>query len=413
MASLIDSIGYGLLGSTYNDMRIASGQVSRAAQRISGSADKPLYELPPDQSPLGRVYDGILRMLPPSLAYEAKKAIDMKSYEGMKLVQGFLNKAIDSFKGAAAGQLQSLGTVGSKLSSALGLDKNSSIPDNITLYWEEDKELTDPNSGVTGYKVKAKRGRGGVSLTSRDTGSNKIAALDLENSMKFKPREESLWYIVIDRYGKGIDSSAEYYTALPEFPKFKPKFADTSEFGTSTSYGEVIDYLKWLPATNYSYDRRNLISGSSMNYGWGGEFSTVTGMTRGREFSIDLIDDRDHSFSKYAKEVINRSVNYESATITYWECLIHKITLFILDKQWRVTEKFTLLGLLVSDGISSYSPDIKSELTLKFQIVGELTDKSSRRLEELPKDSDLLNKDFDKLKMRGTLQEVPQPKLIR
>lgn len=411
MASLIDSIGYGLLGSTYNDMRIASGQISRAAQRISGSADKPLYELPPDQSPLGRIYDSMLRMLPPSLAYEAKKEIDMKSYEGMKKVQGFLNKAIDSFKGAAAGQLQSLGTVGSKLSSALGLDKNSSISDTVTLCWEEDKDLTDPNSGVTGYKVKAKRGRE-VSLTSRDTGSNKIAALDLENSMKFKPREESLWYIVIDRYGKGLDSSAEYYTALPEFPKFKPKFADDSELGIPTSYGDVIDYLKWLPATGYSYDRRNLISSSTINYGWGGEFSTVTGMTRGREFSVDLVDDRDHSFSKYAKEVINRSVNYESATITYWECLIHKITLFVLDKQWRVTEKFTLLGILVSDGVSNYSPEIKSELTLKFQIVGELTDKSSRKLEELPKDSDLLNKE-GKLKMRGTLLEVPQPKLIQ
>ena len=84
------------------------------------------------------------------------------------------------------------------------------------------------------------------------------------------------------------------------------------------------------------------------------------------------------------KEVVNRSVGLEDLSMTYWECLIHKICIFILDKQWRVTEKFTLLGILTTDGVTDYGgDDNKGSLTMKFSIVGELTDAGSRYIEEL------------------------------
>jgi hypothetical protein len=69
--------------------------------------------------------------------------------------------------------------------------------------------------------------------------------------------------------------------------------------------------------------------------------------------------------------------------MTYWECLIHKINLFILDKQWRVTERFTLLGILTSDGFTEYNTSKESNLKLNFSIVGELTDTGSRYIEQL------------------------------
>jgi len=388
MASLIDSIGGGLMSSTYIGMRTSAGEGVRAVKNLLGMGDKPMYQLPYDHSLLGQVYDRAIRLLPPSLAYKAKKEADMLAYQGMQFVQGFINGALEEFKGAAASALQSAATevLGDKVAGKLGLGKKGDGAggpvDPMHLEWEVDNDYMDDKTGISGYKVKAAKGRH-VFLTSRDTGSNKLASLELDNSQKFKPREDTLWYIVIDRYeGDGIT------TALPKIPTFKPQFADKDSGGIGTSDGATINYLKWLPATDYSYSRRTVHNAVETPYGWGHAFNQISSITRGREFSITLEDDRDHSFSKYAKEVANRSACYGTASITYWECLLHRITLFILDKQWRVAEKYTLFGLLVSDGANRYQPEIGSKLVFDFQIVGEEHEGKFRKLEKHEDGSD-------------------------
>lgn len=410
MANLIDSIGGGLLSSTYMGMRTSAGEGVRAVQNLLGMGEKPMYQLPYDHSLFGQVYDRALRLLPPSLAYKAKREMDMQAYKGMKLVQGFLNDAIDDFKGAAGQAIQSglnsaLGDkAGGKIGGLLGLksgDGAGSKIDPVHLEWVPDDEYAEDKTGISGYKVKVGKGRH-VFLTSRDTGSNKLATLELDNSQKFKPREDTLWYIVIDRYDQS--NGNDYPSALPKIPTFTPKFADESKDDAKISDGSSINYLKWLPATDYSYSRRTVHNAIETPYGWGHAFNQISSITRGREFSITLEDDRDHSFSKYAKEVVNRSSCYETASVTYWECLLHKITLFILDRQWRVSEKYTLLGLLVTDGANRYQPEVGGKLVFDFQIVGELTGKPYKKLEQHVDGSDPAK--LEKSKMEDNFLDV-------
>lgn len=365
MASLIESVGLGLLGSDAMSMRIAGTRLSDQFRIWSGQPVKD--RVPYDQSLLGFAEDKVLRVLPPSLRYFAKREIDMLAWEGIQKLKGFIGQAKDEFKGAAAGALSNSGVNDENLAK-LGLVKKPS--EQAHLVWTKDEATQDP-SGFTGYKVQMYKGSE-IKLTSSDR-SNEIANTELDNILKFQPREDTLWYLTINRFD--TTNGNRFNSALPEIPSFRAEFSDNT-----------IEYLKWLPALGYRYNRRQAVTGSPVDYGWGGSFSQISSILRGNSFSITLQDDIHHNFSKYAKEVMNRSACYEDASMTYWECLIHIISLNILDRQWRVKERFNLLGILTSDGANSYSPDMDGNITYEFVIVGELSGGKNRIIETLDDD---------------------------
>lgn len=369
MASLADSIGVGLLGSDYISLRRTQSELVNSYKTLLG-LDRPKDRAPYDSSLLGFAEDRVLRALPPSLRDYAKRFIDMKAWEGMKIVKGFIGLAKDDFKGAAAGAISRMYPTDAAAEEAAQKERLGLVikpKDAVHLEWEKDNNSQDGESGFTGYKVQLYKGAE-IKLTSVDR-SNEVANTELDNILKFQPREDTLWYITIDRYA---DSSRGFKSALPKIPDFKAEFSDNT-----------IEYLKWLPAITYRYNRRQVTSGAQSDYGWGGSFSQISSIQRGTSFSITLQDDIHHNFSKYAKEVMNRSANYEDASITYWECLIHKISLHILDRQWRETERYNLLGLLVSDGANSYNPNMEGEITFEFIIVGELSGGNNRHIESI------------------------------
>jgi len=364
MANLAESIGAGLLGSDVITLRLAGHEIidnARAVLGLGGPKDRAPY----DNSMLGFLEDRVLRVLPPSLRHFAKREIDMKAWEGMKIVKGFVGQVKDQFKGAVAGALSAPGETDEEMKNRLGLVIKPS--EEVHLQWEKDTNTEDGASGFVGYKVQLYKGSE-LKLTSVDR-SNEVANTELDNILKFQPREDTLWYITLDRF---TESSRGFKTALPPIPDFRAEFSDNT-----------IEYLKWLPAITYRYDRRQVTSGAQVDYGWGQSFSQISSILRGNRFSITLQDDVQHNFSKYAKEVMNRSASYEDASITYWECLIHKISLHILDRQWREKERYNLLGILVTDGANSYSPDMDGNLALDFVIVGELSGGNNRHIESL------------------------------
>ena len=120
--------------------------------------------------------------------------------------------------------------------------------------------------------------------------------------------------------------------------------------------------------------------------------------------------------------MINRSANYERSSITYWECLICRIKIVILNKQWEVQEKFTLLGLLVSDGATDYSDNMGGNLKLEFEIVGEVDSSKRRLLEEYtgvphkprpPRNKVNKVPSKPKVKPKGKLPKVKKPKKVK
>lgn len=374
--NLIDSIGGGLMGSDYMKARGAVGEAGQTLKNLFGQNDT-MYRLPSDMSMLGFIPDPVLRRLPPSLRHVAKRKIDLLGLEGIKIVNGFINGMLAAAKDAVANKLKDKLKDKLKLNDEsigiLGLDRKvqPTYPLSRITFTKNDT-YQESKSGVSGYEVEVTNDMYDPTINpySNDC-ENKVAELDLTNSLKFRPREDTLWYIVLDRYSKNDGNL--YNTALPEVPTFINEFDESGH----------INYLKWLPAVDYNYSRRSVHNAIDTSYGWGHGFKQISSITRGGQFSITLEDDRIHSFSKYCKEVANRSACYEQATVTYWETLLHKITIFILDKQWRISEKFTLLGILQSDGSNRYSNDISGKLILDFDIVGEITNKNDRVIESL------------------------------
>lgn len=373
---LMNAIGDGLLGSDYHSMRNGVRDGVSTAKNLLGLNDTE-WRAPSDQSLFGFIPDPVLRRLPPSLAYKAKRFIDMKEYEGLNLVHGFVKNVINEAKAKAA---EAAGNIAKK---KLGLNDNSlsilglgrkpqDVPPVAHLKFTKNDKYQESKSGVSGYEVTVCEGNFDPTKKPIEIdASNEVAEMERDNALKFRPREETLWYITLDRYTKSDGNS--YYTALPPIPTFINEFAKD----------EYIEYIKWLPAVDYNYTRRTIHNASQIDYGWGHMFHQISSITRGSSFSITLEDDRVHSFSKYCKEVANRSASYEQASMTYWECLLHKITIVILDKQWRLQEKFTLLGLLQNDGTNRYSSDISGRLSLEFDIVGEITNENDRVIESL------------------------------
>jgi hypothetical protein len=376
-----------------------------------GRKSRPEYRLPKDYSKYGKTYDDILRQLPPSMRLEFKRERDMELRGanqilglGVKYLRylvgvakdyalGFVNKQVDKIFGVSNDDNPAKGlssivepltyygnpTTNQQAKDIAKFKKHINNVRGTHLEWTKDTRYEESVSGISGYKVVMKPGCTYPDIVDpnpyslrNDPTSDSPSQRDQLMSRYFRPREDTMWYIIIGKYTQA--DGAHYDSALPDLPTFVTDYSDDSN--------STINYNKWIPATSYNYARRQVRLGS-VNYGWSGSMDVVTSITRGNEFTITLLDDRDHNFSKYAKEVMNRSANYERASITYWECLIHKITLFIFNRQWEVIEKFTLLGILNSDGANSYSPDITGSLTWKFSIVGEIDTPGKRKLEEL------------------------------
>ena len=382
MASLLDSIGGGLLDSDYMRVRSMISEIKDEVRNLKG--ENTLDRAPFDQSLYGKLVDPTLRKLPPSLRDEAKRAIDINGYLALKSLKSNLSTGLKKLLSINNDKLNSLtkpvqldpskeSELVDPLTEDPGPDEHignrpkQEIFKKSTIRFTEDGTYQDEWSGSSGYKVTIVNGEDFDATRAGDSpiNENKIVNNDRINALKFRPKDDSLWLVTLDKYTEG-----SYESALPDIPVFSNEFSE-----------DTIDYLTWLPATEYSYSRRSTTT-NQINYG-NSSFSLVNSMSRGFNFTLSLEDDRDHSFSRYAKEVINRSVGMEDMSMTYWECLIHKINLFILDKQWRVTERFTLLGILTSDGFTEYSTSKESNLKLNFSIVGELTDTGSRYIEQL------------------------------
>lgn len=353
------------------------GQYKEQYNGMIGKGPEP--RTPYDQSLYGILADPALRRLPPILRLQAKRYIDIYgAYYGTQQIKKGLTKVGNKIKAGINKKLQKLSKKDKKKKAPVPKVMYRRDSSGYHLEMNPDELNSDSEVGSVGFKVTMVRGDkddSGVNtadkLSEAHCKGKSLAEQERDNSLKFRPREDTLWFITIDRYTKSDGN--HYPTVLPPMPVFDNKYNEKND---------PIKYINWIPATGYRYTRRNVSSAAQLDYGWGGNFKQISTITRGTNFSISLEDDVEHSWSKWAKEVINRSANYERSSITYWECLICRIKIVILNKQWEVQEKFTLLGLLVSDGATEYSDNMGGNLKLDFEIVGEVESSKRRLLEE-------------------------------
>jgi hypothetical protein len=323
-----------------------------------------IERLPYDQSAFGFL-DKALRSLPPIIRNEAEKLVEISAWKAGKLIGKYIKTSVNEALGIYTNVLYdpNTGLITSVGQSLLNEIKNELSTDN---------KIDDRSGIVTGVNF-TENSRGGFTANKVNSSelvdsSNWMANNDLNNSLAFIPKDESIWYIELDRY---IDESIGG-TALPEIPSFSSKY--NSDFS--------VDYSKWLPALNYQYNRRNISETSDVRYGWGNTFKQLDSAKRGTSFKINLIDDINRSFSKFTKTVVDLSTSYVDASITYWRLLVFKITLYVMNRQWELIEKYTLLGLLNSDGTSNLdSNDSSNIIRWEFDIVGEITGDDNKKLE--------------------------------
>lgn len=296
--------------------------------------------------------DAALRKLPPDVAREARKIANLSIYTSNNLIGNYLSDTL----GQKINDLLDKGK--QAIDDLLGTDLFSETKygaDRKVLRFEEDKV----NDGFKVSVHKIGKGEQWPLNDSNNFTSNNIADTELNNAInKFIPHEDYIWLITLSRY-----EDDDVKTALPELPKFKGRYDDSKI---------VIDYEDWLPAMSYNYRLRSVASGATFNYGWNRQFDQVSSIIKGNEFSITLMDDRNNSFSNYARNVIDLSASYNEAAITYWKSLVFKINLILMNRQWEVKEKYQLLGLLKSDGNVNFQPDMPDEIQYSFEIVGEV-----------------------------------------